>query len=125
MNYHDYVFLLYMSKYYDHTIFNRILKEAERGMSLAQRKKARDTIKEVKKPKRPRAVMLIYIIFKRTRAHSHVDELGHILGEELKDLPRKEIEKAYKELKRLMEELGLPELEVNKNAVRNVYKFID
>lgn len=123
MSYNDYVFLLYIDQFYDHKIFDKIMELAQKGMSLKQRKRAREQIKGVDKPKHTKYLILMYIIFKRRRENSYVDQLGDILFEDLSPTKQKKLNKAYAELQRIHDELKLPELEVTKQVISNIHRF--
>ncbi len=124
INKYDYVFFKYISLHYDNLFLSKIVNKHERGMTLLERRHLLDFLEGFKKPKNVRGILLVYVIFKRLRKNTHIDELGKDLVEKLTLNNEKKLLTYYTELVRVLKQLDIPPLEINPQVVENIKYYM-
>jgi len=125
INEFDYIFLKYIKRHYDNKILDKLIKDYEKGLSLVKRRQIKKYINSIEKVVNYKELLFVYILFKRTRENSYVDELQKELYSDIGDTSKKEMSGWYFELKGLLDELNLPPLQPTRQVVENINFYLE
>lgn len=120
----DYVFTKRMQPFIDNRFLDLIIEDHERNLSMLNRKKIQDYINSKGKPKNPKGLMFMYILFNRSRPHGYLDELGKYLINKINVESSKDLDELYNEYKKELEYLKLKPPVVNKQVIKNIKYYL-
>jgi hypothetical protein len=123
MNKQDYIFCQYINLYIENVYLDKLIEKYEKGVGMMERKTIQDFVKEQDPPDNPEGLMFMYIIFKRTRPNSYIDQLGKSLAEHVSNFSNKELEQLHKDLKEFLTTFGIDELVINKQVISNIKHY--
>ena len=125
INEYDYIFLKYINTLYENPILEKLIKRYEKGLSLVKRRQIRKYIDSVEPIQKYKEMLFMYILFKRTRKNTYIDELQKELYKEFDGTTKKELGRWYFDLKLLLDELNLPRIEPTKQVIRNINYYLE
>lgn len=124
MTRNDYIFTKRMQGYINNRFLDLLVKGYERNVSILQRKKIEDFIKNKRPPKNPEELLLLYILFHKNKPYGYLDELGKYLINRIKVDDAKELDEMYRNYKEELELLNFKKPRVNKQVVKNIKHYL-